>query len=83
VKIEYGEGNVDRVTAYVNPENLHQESQCEPKVVGVGNFAFDQVSLANFGGFKTFEVDHIRFGKSFEAVTSQSFELLQVAANLP
>jgi len=83
VKIEYGEGNVDRVTAYVNPENLHQESQCEPKVVGMGNFAFNQVSLANFGGFKIFEVDHIRFGKSFEAVTSQSFELLQVAANLP
>lgn len=82
VKIEFGEGNVDKVTTYVNPQYLHDESLCEPRVVGVGNFAFDQLSLANFGGFKTLEVDHIRIGKCFEAVTSQSFELLQVASNM-
>lgn len=82
VKIAFGEGNRDTVSVYVNPESLVDEQRCQPVVVGEGNFAFDQVSLANFGGFKSFEVDHLRIGRSFTSVTTQSFDATQLMATL-
>ncbi|HAC92696.1 MAG TPA: hypothetical protein DCF63_19000 [Planctomycetaceae bacterium] len=81
-KVAFGEGNRDTQSVYVNPESLMDEQRCQATVEGTGNFAFDQVSLANFGGFKTFEVDHLRVGRSFTSVTTQSFDATQLMATL-
>jgi hypothetical protein len=37
----------------------------------VGNFAFDRISLGNFNGTKIHEVDEIRVGTTFRAVTGR------------
>jgi hypothetical protein len=37
----------------------------------VGNFAFDRISLGNFHGTKVHEVDEIRVGTTFRAVTGR------------
>jgi hypothetical protein len=36
-----------------------------------GNFAFDRISLGNFHGTKVHEVDEIRVGTTFRAVTGR------------
>ena len=69
IKISFGPGNKDLIEVFKDPESLWDEEQCSPDVMGEGNFAFDRISLANFEGNKTFEVDHIRIGTSFSAVT--------------
>ena len=75
LKIDFGHQNHDRITAFVNPESLVDESACNVKASGVGNFAFDRISLANFEGDKSFEVDHIRIGTAFAAVTHRTVSL--------
>jgi hypothetical protein len=69
VRIEFRPDNQDLVTVFRNPSSLEDESQCVAAAELRGNFAFDRVSLANFEGSKTHEVDEIRVGTSFRAVT--------------
>ncbi len=69
IKISFRPGNKDLIEVFKDPESLWDEKQCAPDVLGEGNFAFDRISLANFEGNKTYEVDHIRIGTSFSAVT--------------
>lgn len=71
VKIEFGSVNRDRVTVYRNPESLVNESACTVDAELTGNFAFDRISLANFNGTKIHEVDEIRVGTNFLAVTGR------------
>jgi FecR protein len=71
VKIEFGADNRDRVTVYRNPESLVNESECVADATLTGNFAFDRVSLGNFNGTKIHEVDEIRLGTTFLAVTGR------------
>jgi FecR protein len=71
VKIAYGPGNRDRVTVYRNPESLVGESSCTVDAELVGNFAFDRISLGNFNGTKVHQVDEIRVGTTFLAVTGR------------
>jgi hypothetical protein len=55
-----------------------------PAATLVGNFAFDRISLGNFDSLKdnTHEVDEIRVGTSFTAVTGQrSLKEMQLAAH--
>ena len=75
IRIDFGQQNKDRVTVYVDPESLADESQCSATATGDGNFAFDRISLANFEGDKSYEVDHIRIGTAFGAVTRRSDNL--------
>lgn len=71
IKIDYGADNRDRVTVYRNPESLANESACAADAVLKGNFAFDRISLGNFNGTKIHEVDEIRVGTTFLAVTGR------------
>lgn len=71
VRIRFGEGNRDEVEVFRNPKSLIDESLCEPTAVLVGNFAFDRISLGNFHGTKLHEVDEIRIGTTFRAVTGR------------
>ena len=52
-------------------ESLRDEAACTPDAVLRGNFAFDRISLANFDGTKIHEVDEIRVGTHFLAVTGR------------
>jgi hypothetical protein len=63
--------NRDTVEIYRNPESLRDEQVCEPDAVLRGNFAFDRISIANFDGTKTHEVDEVRVGTHFLAVTGR------------
>jgi hypothetical protein len=69
LRISFGPGNQDEVSLFVNPKSLVNESECVADVVGQGNFAFDRIGIANFEGDKFFQVDHIRLGTNFSAVT--------------
>jgi hypothetical protein len=71
VKITFGVDNRDTVEVYRNPASLRDESACKPDAVLRGNFAFDRISLANFNGTKLHEVDEIRVGTHFLAVTGR------------
>ena len=71
VKICYGTLNRDLVEVYRNPESLDDEELCQPDVVLKGNFAFDRISLANYDGSKTHEVDELCVGTHFLAVTGR------------
>ena len=82
LRIDFGKQNQDQVTVYVDPESLVDEKSCTPRVIGTGNFAFDRVSLANFEGDKTYEVDHIRIGTAFAAVTRRT-DNLEFISQLP
>lgn len=84
VRIEFGEDNQDIVTVYRDPESLIDEQSCTPTATLKGNFAFDRISVANYDGLKgkVHEVDEIRVGTSFTAVTGQrSLKTLHVAEN--
>ena len=54
-----------------NPASLVDENACKPDAELVGNFAFDRISLGNFNGTKIHEVDEIRVGTTFRAVTGR------------
>ncbi len=71
VRITYGGGNRDRVEVFRNPQSLVDEDACRPDAELVGNFAFDRISLGNFHGTKIHEVDEIRVGTTFRAVTGR------------
>jgi hypothetical protein len=71
VRITYGAGNRDRVEVFRNPASLADEGACKADVELVGNFAFDRISLGNFNGTKVHEVDEIRVGTTFRAVTGR------------
>jgi hypothetical protein len=71
VKITFGVGNRDRVEVFRNPASLVDESACQPDAELVGNFAFDRISLGNFNGTKVHEIDEIRVGTTFRAVTGR------------
>ncbi len=71
VKIEFGTDNRDRVSVYRNPESLVNESGCVVDAELLGNFAFDRIGLGNFNGIKVHEVDEIRVGTTFLAVTGR------------
>ena len=79
VKISFGERNEDTIEVFKNPASLWDEEKCEPVVVGSGNFSFDRVSLANFEGDKVFDVDQVRIGSSFSAVTRPLWQNREVA----
>ncbi len=71
VRIAYGQGNRDRVEVFRNPKSLIDEDECKKNAELVGNFAFDRISLGNFNGTKVHEVDEIRVGTTFRAVTGR------------
>ncbi|HEX5471826.1 MAG TPA: FecR domain-containing protein, partial [Lacipirellulaceae bacterium] len=71
IKIVFGAGNRDRVEVFRNPASLTDETACKPDAELVGNFAFDRISLGNFNGTKIHEVDEIRIGTTFRAVTGR------------
>ncbi len=71
IRIDFGKENRDLVTVYRDPESLLEERACTPIATLRGNFAFDRISLGNFNGTKVHEVDEIRLGTSFPAVTGQ------------
>jgi ferric-dicitrate binding protein FerR (iron transport regulator) len=71
VRISFGPGNRDRVAVFRNPESLIDEQACILDAELTGNFAFDRISLGNFHGTKVHEVDEIRVGTTFRAVTGR------------
>jgi len=71
VRMTFGAGNRDRVEIFRNPESLVDENACILDAEMVGNFAFDRISLGNFNGTKVHEVDEIRVGTTFRAVTGR------------
>jgi hypothetical protein len=71
VRIAYGAGNRDQVAVFRNPKSLNDETECKVDAELVGNFAFDRISLGNFHGTKIHEVDEIRIGTTFRAVTGR------------
>jgi hypothetical protein len=71
VRITYGAGNRDQVAVFRNPKSLIDENECKVDAELVGNFAFDRISLGNFHGTKIHEVDEIRIGTTFRAVTGR------------
>ncbi|MCC6493447.1 MAG: FecR domain-containing protein [Pirellulales bacterium] len=71
IKISFGVDNRDTVEVFRNPRSLRDEAACQADAILRGNFAFDRISLANFDGRKTHEVDEIRVGTHFLAVTGR------------
>jgi hypothetical protein len=71
VRMTFGPGNRDRVEVFRNPESLIDEKACIVDAELSGNFAFDRISLGNFHGTKIHEVDEIRVGTTFRAVTGR------------
>lgn len=71
VKISFGAGGRDTVEVFRNPASLNDEQQCQADAVLKGNFAFDRISLANFDGSKSHEIDELRIGTHFMAVTGR------------
>jgi hypothetical protein len=54
-----------------DPESLVNEEVCVADAELIGNFAFDRIGLGNFHGTKVHEVDEIRVGTTFLAVTGR------------
>jgi hypothetical protein len=71
VRIAFGPGNRDKVAVFRNPKSMVDEKACIVDGELVGNFAFDRISLGNFHGTKVHEVDEIRVGTTFRAVTGR------------
>ena len=71
VKLTFGVNNRDTVEIYRNPASLRDEKACQADAVLRGNFAFDRISIANFDGAKIHEVDELRVGTHFLAVTGR------------
>lgn len=73
VRIDFGADNHDIVTVYRDPDSLLDEQQCKASARLEGNFSFDRVSIGNFNGVlhKIHEVDEVRLGSTFSAVTGQ------------
>ncbi len=58
------------MTLYRDPVSLVEEGKCVAVAKLRGNFAFDRVSIANFDGTKVHEVDEVRVGTTYSAVTT-------------
>ncbi len=71
IKISFGMDNQDIVEIYRNPASLKDEKACQADAVLKGNFAFDRISMSSFHGTKIHEVDEIRVGTHFLAVTGR------------
>lgn len=71
IRIDFGVADRDVVRVYRNPESLRDESLCQADALLRGNFAFDRVSFGNFDGAKVHEVDELRVGTHFLAVTGR------------
>jgi hypothetical protein len=71
VRMTFGPDNRDRIEVFRNPESLVDENACILDAELSGNFAFDRISLGNFHGTKIHEVDEIRVGTTFRAVTGR------------
>ncbi|NOZ39187.1 MAG: hypothetical protein GXP24_03035 [Planctomycetes bacterium] len=71
IKISFGADDRDTVEVFRNPASLDDEGQCVVDALLKGNFAFDRISLANFDGSKTLEVDELCVGTHFIAVTGR------------
>jgi hypothetical protein len=71
LRIAFGPGNRDRVAVFRNPLSFIDEKACIVDAELTGNFAFDRISLGNFHGTKVHEVDEIRVGTTFRAVTGR------------
>ena len=71
VRIKFDLGNRDQVEVFRNPRSLIDENACKPDAVLTGNFAFDRISFGNFHGTKIHEIDEIRVGTTFRAVTGR------------
>ncbi|MEQ8848748.1 FecR domain-containing protein [Botrimarina sp.] len=72
VRIDYGEHERDAARVYRNPESLTDESLCTPTAEIEGIFGFDRVSIGNYNGSKQHEIDELRIGTTFKAVTGGS-----------
>ena len=70
VRFDFGSADHDLVTIYRDPISLTEEEKCVATARLRGNFAFDRVSIANFDGTKVHEVDEVRIGTSYSAVTT-------------
>jgi hypothetical protein len=71
IRMTFGAGNRDRVEVFRNPESLVDEEACVPDAELVGNFSFDRISMGNFHGSKVHEIDEVRVGTTFRAVTGR------------
>ncbi len=71
IKISFGVDNQDTLEVYRNPESIQDEKACQVDAILKGNFAFDRISMGNFHGLKLHEVDEIRVGTHFLAVTGR------------
>jgi FecR protein len=73
VRIDFGEKDRDVATIYRDPDSLLDERLCMPAATLEGNFAFDRISLGVFESLRNnkHEIDEIRVGTSFTAVTGQ------------
>ncbi len=71
VKITFGVDNRDVMEIFRNPRSLRDEQACSVDAVLHGNFSFDRISLGNFHGTKIHEVDEVRVGTHFLAVTGR------------
>lgn len=72
VRIDFGDDDKDIATVYRNPSSLTDEGSCVATAKLRGMFAFDRVSLGNFEGSKLHEIDEIRIGTDFRAVTGRT-----------
>ncbi|TWT48592.1 hypothetical protein [Botrimarina hoheduenensis] len=71
IKIEFGPQHRDVVTVLRNPVSLLDERGAEATAQLRGNFAFDRISFGNFDGKKCHEVDEVRVGTTYRAVTGR------------
>ena len=71
VRFDFGPQNRDLVTVYRNPTSLLEEDLTESAAELRGNFAFDRIGLGNFEGQKLHEVDEVRIGTTYRAVTGR------------
>ena len=71
VRIDFGVKDADRATIYRNPTSLVDEETCKPTATLEGFLSFDRIGIGNFAGEKVHEIDEIRIGTSFRAVTGR------------
>lgn len=71
VRITFGVDNKDTLEILRNPRSSRDEKACDVVAALRGNFSFDRISIANFDGSKTHEIDEIRVGTHFLAVTGR------------
>ncbi|CAD7694827.1 unnamed protein product [Ostreobium quekettii] len=71
IRIDFRDDDRDEAVIFRNPKSLIDESENREVARLRGNFAFDRISLGNFEGSKTHEIDEVRVGTNYRAVTGQ------------